>query len=156
MGDEEQRRKAVSAVLDKGKSQVSVRKQHGITAYRLGVWLADERIRRSGPTSVNSRGPSESRDMRLRRLLGEWEKHEVHASQIVEGLRKPTPFNMSASYVHVKTLRPILLAQPPQVRTAELAFPAVRFTRSIFAGAPLDLFCAAEHRCPERTTAPRQ
>ncbi|MFF1881360.1 transposase [Pseudarthrobacter sp. NPDC058196] len=99
MGDEEQRRKAVSAVLDNGMTQVSVCKQHGITAHRLRVWLAEERVLRAQPPNSNPQGASESTEMRLQRLVAEWEQHEVQASQIVEGLQRARRAQIFFDYV---------------------------------------------------------
>ncbi|KRE91898.1 transposase [Arthrobacter sp. Soil764] len=99
MGDEEQRRKAVSAVLDNGMTQVSVSKQHGITLHRLRVWLAEERARRAHLADVERYRARESTEARLQRLTAEWAQHEVQPGQISEGLKKAAKVHVFFDYI---------------------------------------------------------
>lgn len=85
--DEDLRRKAVSAVLDGGMTQVAVCKQHGISKHHLRIWVREERDRRAKLTDVSTNGAQETTEERLRRLAGEWGEPELYATQIQSGLK---------------------------------------------------------------------
>ncbi|MDQ0078499.1 hypothetical protein [Arthrobacter oryzae] len=95
--DEDVRRKAVSAVLDGGMTQVSVCRQYGLKAHRLRVWLSEEKLRRANLHRTTS---DESTEVRLNRLIGEWGTNaEAFGRQLHQGLKRAKSTNTFFTYL---------------------------------------------------------